>query len=385
MKLIAPAFLNLILSGIINISPSQSNIRTSLVVDEDPVIVFDLGEAGSRYYRIPAITLAPDGSLVALADKRGESSSDLPNIISIVSKRSTDGGRTWSDAVTIAEGNSLSGLTYGDPAVICDKNNGSLLTVFSGNNGFFSSDKGKPAAFYISRSFDNGLSWEQPQDFSDHLYQADWQGAFCASGSLTQTSDGKIMFVANTRLSPDRKFKDIYEFVCASTDNGNSWEVLNSDTRIPSDGFGNESKIIELSDGTFLMSMRNPGNRRFSFSYDGGKTWSKEKIITDLTEPDCNGDIIRAYDTEGNAVLLHSLPADKEERRNVSVYVSRDEGLSWNEVYQVTNRDSGYSSLVDMGNGVVGCLYEEGSWDEEIQNPPGYRIVFKTFKLPSSI
>ena len=53
-------------------------------------------EAGSKYYRIPALVKAKDGSLVAIADKRGDALGDLPNIITIVSKRSTDGGKTWN-------------------------------------------------------------------------------------------------------------------------------------------------------------------------------------------------------------------------------------------------------------------------------------------------
>ena len=348
-----------------------------------PIIVFDLGESDSRYYRIPAITLASDGSLVALADKRGDSSSDLPNIISVVAKRSLDGGLTWSEAVTIAQGDSIAGLTFGDPAVVCDSKSGELIAVFSGDTGFFYSNKAKPTAFYVSKSSDNGITWTAPRSITDMLYQPEWEGAFCASGRLTQTSDGRILFAANTRTSPERKFKDIYEFVCASSDGGDNWEVLNAESRIPSDGLGNESKIVELSDGTLLLSMRNPGNRRFSYSKDRGRTWTQEESVSELIEPDCNGDIIRAKDAGGNEVLLQSIPADPEERRNVSVYVSRDEGKTWSEKYLLTTKDSGYSSLIDLGNGLIGCLYEEGSWDKSIQNPPGYRIVFKTFTLPS--
>ena len=55
--------------------------------------LFEMGEAGSKYYRIPALVKAQDGALVAIADKRGDALGDLPNIITIVSKRSTDNGK----------------------------------------------------------------------------------------------------------------------------------------------------------------------------------------------------------------------------------------------------------------------------------------------------
>ena len=73
--------------------------------------VFTMGESSSQYYRIPALVETADGTLVAIADQRGTSLGDLPNIISIVSKRSTDGGATWESMVTIAQGNSTNGTT----------------------------------------------------------------------------------------------------------------------------------------------------------------------------------------------------------------------------------------------------------------------------------
>ena len=62
---------------------------------------------GSRVYRIPAMIVAEDGSIVVAADKRYQSHTDIGNgghVIDIVVRRSTDGGRTWSEPVTIAKG-----------------------------------------------------------------------------------------------------------------------------------------------------------------------------------------------------------------------------------------------------------------------------------------
>lgn len=141
------------------------------------VLVYDMNEAGSKYYRIPALVTAADGSLVALADKRGSSLSDLPNTISVVAKRSTDGGLTWSDAVTIAQGDAATGKTYGDPAVVLDRNTGNLVAVFSGDTGFFVSTKTSRAGFYVSTSSDNGVTWTEPRAITDQIYQSSWYGA----------------------------------------------------------------------------------------------------------------------------------------------------------------------------------------------------------------
>ncbi len=64
-------------------------------------LVYRPGDYDSKFYRIPAIVTAKDGSLVTVADKRIEHNGDLPAKIDVVSRRSTDGGKTWSDYVKI--------------------------------------------------------------------------------------------------------------------------------------------------------------------------------------------------------------------------------------------------------------------------------------------
>ena len=356
------------------------------VFERDPsaptkVLVFDMNESGSKYYRIPALVTAADGSLVALADKRGSSLSDLPNTISVVAKRSTDGGQTWSEAVTIAQGDAANGKTYGDPAVILDRNTGNLVAVFSGDNGFFASNKTNRAGFYVSKSTDNGITWSAPKNISDQLYQSNWYGAFCASGKMLQTKSGRIMFVANTRLSSQWALVDVYEYVCASDDGGETWQVLNAPTRIPAAGNGNESKLVETSDGTLIMSIRTPGQRRFSKSTDGGVTWSAATKVSDLIEPDCNGDIIVYPSADGQTRMLHSLPANSSTRRDVSIYLSYDEGETWPVCKKLIDNYSAYSSLTVLPDGSIGCFVEEGKWDSNIPGEDGFRLYFMKFTL----
>src|SRR5271170_38369 len=67
--------------------------------------VFVSGTGGYHAYRIPAIEVAPDGSLLAVAEARKYTSED-PGFgkqeIDLVAKRSTDNGATWS-AMTVIE------------------------------------------------------------------------------------------------------------------------------------------------------------------------------------------------------------------------------------------------------------------------------------------
>ena len=96
-------------------------------------LVFCPGDYESRFYRIPAIVSIPDGTLVAVADKRIEHNGDLPAKIDIVCRRSTDGGLTWSPYVTVAAHDTVGGC--GDAALVFDRNTGDLITIFSHGNG----------------------------------------------------------------------------------------------------------------------------------------------------------------------------------------------------------------------------------------------------------
>ena len=108
-------------------------------------LVYAPGDNGSTNYRIPAITTAQDGSLVIITDKRKYNSVDLPEDIDVVANRSTDGGKTWSEPFTIAQGQGK-GKGYGD-ALIIKAASGKLLTLFVGGPGLWGSTAGNPNGF----------------------------------------------------------------------------------------------------------------------------------------------------------------------------------------------------------------------------------------------
>ena len=83
-------------------NPGASGPDTTTLSGEGikSVNVFSIGEAGSKYYRIPAICRAADGSLIAVADQRRSSKEDIslhPEGIRLVAKISHDNGLTWGE------------------------------------------------------------------------------------------------------------------------------------------------------------------------------------------------------------------------------------------------------------------------------------------------
>ena len=343
--------------------------------------IFTMGEDGSKFYRIPALVKAADGALVAVADKRGDALGDLPNIISIVSKRSTDGGKTWSDMSIVAQGDTVAKCGYGDAVVIADEKRGNLVAVFSGNNGLWQSNEESLIRTYSSISTDNGKTWGAVTDITDQVYGGVYgtgtrYGLFTGSGSGIQLKHenhaGRLMLVIAARNDASWG-GTMSNYAIYSDDGGQTWQASKNAACTN----GDEAKVVELPDGKILMSIRNraKGHRLFSTSTDGGETWSKPQLNTTILDPACNGDII-AYTHKGKNLLLHSLPASPTTRENVTVYVSEDNGATWTPKRRIFEGYSAYSSMQVLDDGTIGIIVEEGKWDGNLPGEDGFNLGY---------
>jgi len=343
--------------------------------EPESTLLFAPGDGGSKFYRIPALVTAADGSIVAVADKRIETMRDLPGKIDIVARRSTDGGRTWSPAYDIVRHRDDYG--YGDAALVVDRTTGDLLCIFASGKGMWKTTPDDPIDINVARSRDHGATWSAPERItaqlwgtaSNHPVSKGWYGAFAASGRALQLRDGTLLFAIAARTG--EKFPPLSNYVCVSNDGGRRWQLL----PVPVDCRGDEAKLVELSDGRWLMSIRNPdgGRRKFAVSADRGVTWSAPQRWEEMPSPGCNGDIIR-YTSRADGFerdrLLHCIPLDSVGRRNVSVLMSYDEGKSWPVCKSVWSGDSGYASLTVLPDGAIGLLTEVGNGKE------GFGIYF---------
>lgn len=344
--------------------------------EPEHTLLFRSGDHGSKYYRIPALVTAADGSLVAVADRRNDSQGDLPNLIDLVLRRSTDNGRTWSDQIVIVQ--HTPGEGFGDAALVVDRTSGDLLCIYASGCGMWASTAERPTEINLSRSRDNGLTWSAPRRITPYIYGPDCDnpasarlsGLFAASGRALQLRDGTLAFVVAAHRTGE-KWPPLNNYVCLSDDGGETWRLLPA-----SPGHcGDEAKLAELADGSWLMSIRNPdkGYRRYSVSRDRGASWSEVASWKELPDPACNGDLMR-YSLRSDGAdrdrLLHSIPADTAERRNVSIALSYDEGRTWPVRKTVWDRPAGYSALTRLSDGSIGLLTEVGDWDS------GFEIWF---------
>ncbi|MBO5720480.1 MAG: exo-alpha-sialidase [Bacteroidales bacterium] len=362
--------------------------------------VFTMGENGSQYYRIPALVQTANGTLVAIADDRGSALGDLPNIISIVAKTSTDGGQTWSSITTIAQGNATAGTTYGDAVAVYDSETGKIITIFVGNEnygsntvGLWASNASYPLRLYKSESSDNGATWTTPVDISNDIYNSiygshtSWVGMFAGSGSGVQLKKGdkagRLMFVVAARANSTWGGA-MSNYAVYSDDNGATWQV-SSNAACTS---GDEAKIVELENGDLLMSIKNrkddsangSGYRLMAKSTDQGATWTTADVNTKLKDPACNGDVV-SIEYDGKYYLLHSLPASTSDRENVTVYASLDGGETWPISRQIYDGYSAYSALQVLNDGTIGIIVEEGKWDSNYPGTDGFNLAYYNFTM----
>lgn len=343
------------------------------------VCLFRPGDYGSANWRIPAILCLGDGSLLATCDRRKYNEADLPEDIDIVSRRSLDGGRTWSEPVTIAEGTGRK-QGFGDAALVqCA--NGDVVCVFVGGNGLWASTESDPQRSYVCRSTDGGRTWSQPEDITSQLWGSqatnatcrNYKGSFFGSGNglrLTRGDKaGRIMFAAAMVRRTGNNILD--NFIVYSDDNGHTWSV--SDRAYSG---GDEAKLMELVDGSILISVRQSGARGYNRSSDCGQTWGTQGRWQELTANACNGDLLRVAATDrGDScnLLLHSLPYSMR-RENVSLFASHDEGQSWQHAMTLFEGPSVYSSLTRLPKGGIGVLLE--------QNPDGACEIWYKYIAP---
>ena len=357
------------------VNPSPSGDREIILAH---TLLFQPGDYNSTNYRIPGVITAKDGSIVAVTDKRKYNQGDLPEDIDIVCRRSTDGGHTWSEPYTIAQGTGYN-HGFGDCVLAWTNDDNGLIAGFVGGVGLWNSTPSNPIRSYIARSYDNGQTWTEPEDITDFIFGSNcvvpehrtWCASFFGSGNGLITSTGRIMFVAAIR---ETTAQSLSNYAVYSDDNGITWHVSGR-----ASVSGDEAKVTELVDGRILMSIRHNGKRWYNISNDGGETWqSSTSTWNDITAPACNGDMIR-YTSVNQGFnknrLLHSVPFGSS-RTDVSVYISYDEGETWPVRKCIVPYSSAYSSLCVLPDGTIGLYVEE-----EYPGNSGYSTVFYNFSL----
>ncbi len=303
-------------------------------------------------YRIPALATANNGDLIAAIDERVESCDDLKSNkdINIVIRRSKDNGLMWTEIETIVD--YAFGQSASDPSFIVDKITGEIFLFF--NYMDLENEKDIYYLKYVS-SNDNGNTWGSPKDITSQISKPEWHKdfKFITSGNGIQTNSGKLL---HTLVNLNKGL-----FIFGSDDHGKNWYVIDNPIN-PAD----ESKIVELDNGNWMVNSRvnKLGKRYIHISNDEGKTWMSN-IDSTLIDPGCNASFIN-YKFGENNILLFSNAKSKDERNNMTISISYDEGKTWSESKTIYCGSSAYSSMTILENGEVGLFFEKDDYTENV-------------------
>ena len=339
--------------------PSQTDLFTS-------------GTGGYHTYRIPALIVAPEGTLLAFCEGRKTGRADHGDV-DLVLRRSGDGGKTWGPLQLVHEEGGQAKITIGNPCPVVDRTTGTVWLLMNRTNG----------RVLLSSSRDEGKTWAAVRDITDQVKQPDWGWYAVGPGVGIQIEHGphrgRLVVPCNHRQTADRRGPSS-SHVITSDDHGKSWKIGGS-----VGPHTNESQVVETAGGALLINCRNhwgrsggrpdlAGRRVIARSRDGGATWSNPEFDQALVEPQCQGSLLR-YGWPGpdrKSRILFANPASTGGRQKMTVRTSYDDGRTWPAGRLIYGGSSAYCCLGVLPDGRVGLLYERDGYG---------KITFAAFGL----
>lgn len=315
------------------------------------------GKDGYYAYRIPALLVSGQGTVLAFCEARKNDAGDNGNI-DLVVKRSFDGGLTWQPQQLLCGAGDEG--TYGNPVPVLDRMTGAIFLIFC---------REAQQVFYV-KSTDDGATFSPPVDITSAVAALCSQAGFTWNKVLTgpghglQTASGRLVIP----LKPSGPLQDgatrrvgiIY-----SDDHGRTW--LPGGIVPPAIGEMSESTVFETGTGTLVLNMRWHDGlyRAVSRSHDGGITWDNPVADTTLPDPVNEGSIVRySHNPSDKRVLfsnLNSQVTGTANRNRLTLRLSEDDGATWTKSRLIVPGPSGYSDLAVATNGKCLLFFERGT------------------------
>ena len=387
--------------------------------------VFQLLDPTDIPYRIPALAVTKDGTLIAVADYR-HSGTDIgvtdKGRIDLHYRLSYDNGNTWTDVMPLIEGKGAQSpdfmnVGFGDPCIVADReSNRVLLLSCAGNVSFQNGTRQNHQNIARFYSEDGGKTWSAPEDIAESIYS-----------QFDETRYGPVrsMFVASGRIfqSPTVKVGNYYRLYCAvlvrdkyathmnyvlySDDFGGQWKILGDANTPAVYNTADEPKVEELPDGSILISSRYNGGRYYNmFLFDDANSAQGQWLTKAFSGASNNGvesndnstngevmilPVVRTADNKAMHLLLQSVPLGPQ-RKNVGIYYKElaDQmdyldpefiAENWDGVLQVTTLNSAYSTMAWQKDNRLGFLYEEETHGASTLAYGGYTIVYECFEI----
>ena len=348
-------------------------------------IIHKQGQFECHTFRIPAMVATNKGTLLGVYDMRYTSSRDLQGHMDIGLSRSTDGGNNWARPVSIMDMKKYGDLPEdqngcSDPNILVDRTTGEIFVSAVWTHGKpgthqwrgKGSEPGysinKSSQFMIVRSIDDGLTWSTPENWTKKLKDPKWHLFAPAPGNGITLSNGTLVMPTQGRDAVGRPFSNLMW----SEDHGKNW-TLSEHARNNT----TECAVVELSNGSLMLNMRDNRNRSdksktngraVSVTLDMGKSWSVHPSDHKaLPEPVCMASLLSHDLPDGRRALFFSNPNSKQRREKMTVRMSLDGGQTWPRSILLDQKGGAYSSLAMVDEKTLGILYESSVADMVFQ------------------
>ncbi|AVM44867.1 hypothetical protein C5Q97_09145 [Victivallales bacterium CCUG 44730] len=335
------------------------SVRGALL-KRDIVPVFPEGEAGSRFYRIPALAAGKDGTLHAFAEARRTSLGDVGEI-DIAYRRSADGGKSW-EPVRFLTRRHDQGFSSNNPSPAIDPVSGRLHL-------FYVEVPAKKWGQHDYRvlhtvSGDGGGNWSEPVDIAPMLPK-EWGVFLPAPGHSLVLKHGKYagrIVVPGWCNRPDKGTNFYQSTLILSDDGGRSFRA-GGVAMEKSD----ECMLAELPDGALVMAIRPTASHRevrfFAVSRDGGESFEPACADPALRAVVCQNSILAGSDGSLNYLYpAGGSYAPDAMCRRAALTLRRKSPVAkeWSAPQPVYLGRSGYSDLAELPDGSLGILFEGG-------------------------
>jgi sialidase-1 len=348
-------------------------------------IIHKQGQFECHTFRIPAMVATNKGTLLGVYDMRYTSSRDLQGDMDIGLSRSTDGGNNWARPVSIMDMKKYGDLPEdqngcSDPNILVDRTTGEIFVSAVWTHGKpgthqwrgKGSEPGysinKSSQFMIVRSIDDGLTWSTPENWTNKLKDPKWHLFAPAPGNGITLSNGTLVMPTQGRDAVGRPFSNLMW----SEDHGKNW-TLSEHARDNT----TECAVVELSNGSLMLNMRDNRNRSdksktngraVSVTRDMGTSWTVHSSDHGaLPEPVCMASLISHDLPDGRRALFFSNPNSKQRREKMTVRMSLDGGQTWPRSILLDQKGGAYSSLAMVDEKTLGILYESSVADMVFQ------------------
>ena len=312
--------------------------------------VFTSGSEGYHTFRLPALAVAPDGTILAFCEGRRDGREDH-RANYLVLKRSADGGVTWGDLQLLVGDPDY---TMNNPTVVVDRDTNTIWLAFCKHT----------YEVYVMKSNDSGASWSQPKNITEDVKLPGWTRYDLGPGHGIQLKGGRLVIPGDHTEGTRSDWVYRRSHVIYSDDHGDHWR--------PGGSMGRgsiESQVVETDGGELYFNARTADmslyKRVAARSNDRGLTWSEMVSVDSLPDPHCQGSIVRYTDDESHdrSRVIFANIANTLARDTLTLRVSYDECRTWPISKVLSHGPAGYSDLAIASDTTICCLYEQDSSD----------------------